>query len=192
MQYRLNNEVRTPRLLIRDIRQSDLPALTDFLADGGGAVVKWMMPNRVRPEQKFDEAYATELLDFYNARKAHKKKTQILHIFSAYNNEIVGVCNIWKDVQGSPRVAIYIRPAQRRKGFGSEAQFAVLKEICKRNKSIRVLFAQVEADNPASQRKMLSNGYKRLGARKFSAPGNTDPTAWITFSRRPITSRTPW
>ncbi len=184
----INVPFNSRNLTLKELGQSDIVSLIDFIKDDESNCIKWLIPHRINDGTKSDKEYASELIDFYRriSRRGLLNSIQILHVYQKHTQKIIGVCNIWRDTQGSPRVATYITPKYRRKKYGSESQFATLKQICAQNPKLSILFAQVEPENKASHRKMLSNGFKKVGSRTFSAPGYTDSAPWLTFARKPI------
>ena len=144
--------IDTPRLKIRPLRQSDVPALKEWMPDSSLYAYWGKGPGKTdqHPELLFGkEARPTKSFHLGIEESASGKAIGELWVYLIENDRMASV-------------AIRIAPAVQGKGYGTEALSAMTR-FCFERTELRRLQAEVDARNVPSQRMLEKCGYRREG-----------------------------
>lgn len=144
--------IDTPRLLIRPLRKTDVPALEEWMPD------KTIYKYWGKGPGKTDKS--PELL-FKKAERP--SKSFHLGIEEKASGKVIG--DLWVYLIENDRmasVATRLAPARHGMGFGTEALSAMTR-FCFANTELKRLWAEVDVRNIPSQRMLEKCGYKREG-----------------------------
>lgn len=144
--------IDTPRLLIRPLRKTDVPALEEWMPD------KTIYKYWGKGPGKTDKS--PELL-FEKAERP--SKSFHLGIEEKASGKVIG--DLWVYLIENDRmasVAIRLAPARHGMGFGTEALSAMTR-FCFANTELKRLWAEVDVRNIPSQRMLEKCGYQREG-----------------------------
>jgi RimJ/RimL family protein N-acetyltransferase len=153
---RLRFPLRTPRLLLRPPRLSDVPALVPLVGDNRVA-----RPTRI--PHPYTAANGREFVQA-NARKRRKGTDVALLLEDRRDHRIVGGTGFhgidWKDRRFE--LGYWIAPSEWGRGLAAEAAYAVCREGF-RTLGMHRVYATVLAFNPWSARVLRSIGFRTEG-----------------------------
>lgn len=144
--------IDTPRLRLRPLRKSDIPALTEWMPDPAIYAFWGKRPGRTdkNPALLFKKPEKPcKSFHLGIEEKAPGKVIGDLWVYRIENDRIA-------------TVAIRLAPARQGRGFGTEALSAMTR-FCFAHTELRRLCAEVDARNLASQKMLEKCGYHREG-----------------------------
>ena len=144
--------IETARLIIRPMRPSDIPALSEWMPDQSIYTFWGKGPGK---------AEKNPALLFAGEEKA--VKSFHLGIEEKASGKVIG--DLWVYLIENDRmasVAIRLAPARHGMGFGTEALSAMTR-FCFANTELKRLWAEVDVRNIPSQRMLEKCGYQREG-----------------------------
>jgi RimJ/RimL family protein N-acetyltransferase len=156
---------KTPRLMIRPLRESDYEAWLESQERTGPAVDKFDTPAKPRERRslaRFKKSVREQ------ERSALKDRRYVWNIFLKTSGELVGFMDL-KPISRDPHkladIGYFITNSYRRNGYGREALRALVKGIFK-DLDLRRLEAMIDIDNKASMALARKSGFYREGIRK--------------------------
>ena len=144
--------IETPRLLIRPLRKTDVPALKEWMPDK--TIYKYWGKGPGKTDKN------PELLFEKTERPG---KSFHLGVEEKASGNVIG--DLWVYLIENDRmasVAIRLAPARHGMGFGTEALSAMTR-FCFANTELKRLWAEVDVRNIPSQRMLEKCGYRREG-----------------------------
>ncbi len=177
----VRNRFHSSRLTFKTASLNDIDAMARYLEKDKGGMLSWFGMDDLESSEKNQNEKAKTVIGVYKRNTRPKK--HMLHICKKHTQEIIGVANIWTDIHGNKRVAVYLTPSERRKKYGSETQKTVLREIERLDSKIQFHVAQVDKGNVSSIKNFCSLGFKIVGARRFSSPKGSHENLDLTLMR---------
>ena len=160
LQLNLPERLVTRRLCLRDISCKNVDAFLDFMnrndQDYPRSYLGW-------EKEEYSRENAKNLIKVFRDQTIRN-----YHLFRIGDpNTIIGEIMVTSDRLRSPRVAYYISPEYRRKGYASEGYDAVMTSLLSQN---RLSFVWEETDNwnRASRHFLMSKGFRCMGKRQSS------------------------
>lgn len=168
--------VVTPRLLVRPVvNDRDFSLMADFFnaAEQNYPRAHFRWPYYTEPYRKAN-------MRGLNAHMAGGGENADRYLFTKGNTRIIGCMNYSTDRLGSARIAYYIDPAFRGRGYASEAHKGCLRAFLQANPRVDGLWEEVRADNRPSRRILFKSGFKKMGSR-YSAHNGLEAERMDSF-----------
>lgn len=158
--YLLPDFVESRRLVVsRAVSDHDRSLLADFFNASGQDY-----PSRHFNWPVYDIPYSKgEMPSIERHIRRHGDADR--YLFLKGRTKVIGALNFSSDRHGSARLAYYISPEFRRKGYAGEAHKAALRAFFQANSRMRGMWEEVAADNHASRKILIKNGFKLMGQR---------------------------